>query len=105
MARLEDFDLGLHAGILDHFSHLAQMGRRVHEHRLAEIHGAAVERADVRTQFQNMPQTNFRGGERRFLVAHHRVVVAGNKPRAFTGGQVDQDVTIGVAIRSTTSRK
>ena len=97
MPRFEDLDLRLHTGILDHLGHLAQMRGRVHEHSFAEIHCAAVQRADVGAQFQHMAKARLGTRQCRAGTSHLGVVIARNEACTLARGQVDQDVAISFA--------
>ena len=98
---VEDLDLGAHAERLDLPRHRLQHGGRVGHHvvALAEIHRAAVERADLRQELGDMREPL--GGarhvgagrdrrERRLGRAEHEVA-------AHAGGQVQHDVDAGGA--------
>jgi hypothetical protein len=97
MAGIEDFHLRLHAKFLHALRHRAQDARRLQHYRVlvAEIHAAAIERADFGLQRLDMCEPRLRidqvaaGGRLAFLV--------GDKIAAHAGGKIDDHVDAAAA--------
>jgi hypothetical protein len=96
MAELEALDLGLDADGLDALRHLAQEVAGGHEQAVAEVEGAAVERADLRSQFLDMGDALGRIGHVGAAATLGGVFWVKEEVAAHAGGEVDDDIDAAV---------
>lgn len=100
VAGVEDFQLGLYAQFLDTFGAGTQLRRGGHVNgvAIAEVQRAAVQGADFRQQLFNVGQAGQRADQVGIGPELHGVLAATDlQVAAHAGGEVDDDVDVGLA--------
>src|SRR5258705_243746 len=94
MSEFKHFQLRLDASTSRELGYGAYVGWGVNDGRCSQIHGCNIQRANLRTQRQNMCDPLSRMRERRARAAAFRIFGIGNEPRAGSCRQIDDQIDV-----------
>ena len=97
IAGIKHFELGLHASMARQLGDLGDVLRRIDERAGTKPHGAEIEAAHVRLEINHVAGAHRGRAKLGARSGDRRILLAGNKHRAGSGRQVDDDVAAAVA--------